>query len=134
MTVKETMSLFPLLDYTTAVKLVSWINKTIIPKGSDGEVEEQIAKTLELRRRTYNTKKGNLLAYLKKSIQLDVLNISYKRHLDRYSVVHDYESMEEEVEVDLSKYTDAEIVAMYKVYKGTASNEEIATVKGLINA
>jgi len=119
------------LDYLTAVKLYSWIQKTILNSGPDAATEELIIHILKRKESTYNPKKGGLLQYLKASIKLDLLKNTTTRFIDYYSLQHN--EMYNEVEVDMSKFSDQEIVAMYRVSKGKGSTKDIEIVKGLVN-
>jgi hypothetical protein len=128
MTLQETLKSNKYLDYKTAVKLTSWINSVILNQ-ADARIEERIIKTLRLREKTFDPKKGNLLSYLKTSINFDVLKLKTTPKLDYHSFLLTRETTSPVV--DMSKFTDREIVAMYNVYRNTATQEDIDIVKGL---
>jgi len=128
MTLQETLKSNKYLDYKTAVKLTSWINSVIL-SDSDAQIEERVIKTLRLREKTFNPKKGNLLSYLKTSINFDVLKLKTAPKLDYHSFLFAQE--ETSPVVDMSNFTDREIVAMYNVYRNMATQEDVDIVKGL---
>ena len=131
MMVEELLGANHYLDYITAMKLNAWINKVIIPPDSDGLYEEMIITTLKRKEVTYKPSKGNLLAYLKTSIRLDLLSYDNAPFTDYHSVI--YEQSLDEPDVVMDVFTDQEILSMYNVSIGKASKEDIKIVKGLVD-
>jgi hypothetical protein len=131
MSLEEVLDANCYLDYITASKLLSWINNVVLPKESDGLIEEIVVKTLKKKEDTYNPKKGGLLSYLKTSIKLDVLNTKTAPTIDYYSLKYDMDLAS--IDVDMGVFSDQEINSMYKVSQGKGSPKDIEIVKGLIN-
>lgn len=141
LTVDNLLKLNHHMDYTTAKKLINWLNSTVLVSSIDrGIIMSSIFDTIKNREATFNPKKGNLLAYLRTSITLDLksthptmlttnlegskLNIPY-HELDQATLEQD--------DIDLSNLRDDEILAIHRLMIGSPTNEDIDTVKRLQN-
>jgi len=128
MTVDRILSLSSQADYNTANKIAKWLRNYTVDL-TDPEVLSKVEYAITKADKAYNPKKGNLFTYIKMYISLDLIN---KDYLPRADIINSAEEVGA-IEIDLSHFSDKELIAMYNVKNNNATQMDIAIVKGLVH-
>ena len=139
LSLEELISSNKFINYDIATKLKKFILNKYHANYSHHDFSEYILVCLDAVHRdekSYDSTRGVLFSYLVTSINGALLTkyaTANKGTIQTSIEYVNFTQVDEVPNVDLSKYNNREVLAMYRVTEGTAIKKDLAIVKGLTN-